>query len=222
MSVSCRHLNISIGSMSWMEVNFLTSIHVCHYVQTFSNLVLFFRVTLNESRCIFAFGPSSSPSNSFPMLFIHSAFLLCSLRSYICSKIVLFPYHTVVGMCWCIHPLLADRIFFLCFGMSCFVCIVLFCRYLFSLPSFASNFWFISFFCIVCFYFLSCFFFSSQHVPAFFFCFIFFAYSRRFVINVSSQISHLDFEFLFVFFRRTLISLQYRLVCLIPLCFSLK
>ena len=39
------------------------------------------------------------------------------------TKIALFPGHPVVGMSSCIHPLLVGRIFFCCFGMSCFVSI---------------------------------------------------------------------------------------------------
>ena len=39
----------------------------------------------------------------------------------------------------------------------------------------------------------------SQHVPVFFLCFIIFACGRRFLICVSSRISHLGFEFLSVF-----------------------
>ena len=65
----------------------------------------------------------------FPMLLIHSAFQLCSLRSPICSKIVLSSYHPVIGMCWCIHPSLIWNVLF------CFYCFIL-SRYLFSFPFF--------------------------------------------------------------------------------------
>ena len=41
-----------------------------------------------------------------------------------CSKIILLPSHSVVGMSSNLLPLLAARIFFRCFGVSCFVCIV--------------------------------------------------------------------------------------------------
>ena len=44
-----------------------------------------------------------------------------------CSKIVLFSSHSAVCMCLLIRPLLAGRIFFRCFGMTCFVRIVLSC-----------------------------------------------------------------------------------------------
>ena len=45
---------------------------------------VFLVVVLSESMCIFAyFGPSSSPSRSFAMLLIISAFLLCSLGCHV-------------------------------------------------------------------------------------------------------------------------------------------
>ena len=44
---------------------------------------IFFSVVLSKSMYISPFGPSSSPSNSFAMLHIHSAFLLCSLGCHI-------------------------------------------------------------------------------------------------------------------------------------------
>ena len=48
-----------------------------------------------------------------------------------CSKIVLFPCHLVVGMSSCILSLLACRILLHCFGISCFVYIVLRCLNIF-------------------------------------------------------------------------------------------
>ena len=64
-------------------VDVLTSIHVCQHGLAFSNLVLFFSVVFSESMCNFTFGSSSSLSNNFAMLLIHSAFLLCSIRCHI-------------------------------------------------------------------------------------------------------------------------------------------
>ena len=142
----------------------------------------------------FSFCPSSSPSNTFSMLFIHSAFLLCFLRCAIfCPQIALFPYHPVVGLSSCNLFLLEDRIFFHCFG--------------------SSN-------CIVCFTYVA-YSFLSQHVLEFFLCLIIFTCCRRFLICISSQISQPGFEFLLVFweeprFFHILISLLHRLVCLIP------
>ena len=116
----------------------------------FSNLI-FFNVVLNESICIFAFCPSLSPSVSFPMLLIHSDFLLCSLGCHIYSRIVWLLLHLGVGMFSCNPPLHAGRIISLD---------------IFSLSSFTSTFWFISSNFIVTF---SCvaFSFLSQRIPTF-------------------------------------------------------
>ena len=77
-------------------------------------------VAMSELRCIFALGPYSSPCNSFSILFIHLAFLICFLSSHILR-------HSFVGISSRITPLLAGRIFFRCFEMSFFVCIVWSC-----------------------------------------------------------------------------------------------
>ena len=75
--------------------------------------------------CISVLGPSSCPSSSFVLLFIHSAFWLCSLVAIFLSKINRFLLHPVFGM-FLRHSLpIVDRIFFRCFGKSCFVCIIL-------------------------------------------------------------------------------------------------
>ena len=74
--------------------------------------------------CISVFGPFSSPSNSLVILFILLDFPLCSCGCHIFSK--------SFGV-FCIRLLLFfrvistqnGRIFFRCFGMSCFICIVL-------------------------------------------------------------------------------------------------
>ena len=113
-----------------------------------------FSVSLSESKYIFTLGLYSSPCNFFSMLFIHSAFLLCFLRSHILLKIFLFPCHPVAGMSSCILPLLTGRIFFRYFGMSCFVCIVLSCLdifLVFLLSPVPSDFfpWFVLFALIV-------------------------------------------------------------------------
>ena len=111
----------------------------------------FFSVDLSESRCIFTFGPSSSPSNSLSMLLIHLFFLLFSLSSPILLQIYFVSCHQVVGMCLCIIPLYSGKIVSLLWTiLFCLYCFLQ-SRYLFSLPSFASTFWFISSSCIVCF-----------------------------------------------------------------------
>ena len=90
----------------------------------------FLIVTLSESNCSFALGPSSSSSNSFFKLFIHSGFLLCSLSSHILHQNCFTSF--LSGMSSCILPLLAGRIFFRFLGMSCFVHIVLSCLRIFK------------------------------------------------------------------------------------------
>ena len=145
-----------------------------------------------------------------------------------------FPYFapklfvSLSSGCWCILLLFAGRIFFCCFAMSSFVCIVLsyldiFLVFLLSpVPSGLFSQVVLGFF--ICWVNI---FFSSQYIPAFLFCLIIFAYCRRSLIYVSSQISHPGFEFLFMFlgehrFYHKLISLRKKQVRLIPWCFSLR
>ena len=136
----------------------------------FSSLIIL-SVILSTSVCISAFGPSSSPSSSLVILLIHSALLLCLSVAIFLSKIVGSLLHPVVVIFYCHLLPIVDRIFFHCFGMSCFVCIVLpFVDIFFNRHSFASTFWFISssFSCVV-------FSFLFLIIPASFFCFIIFA-----------------------------------------------
>ena len=106
----------------------------------------FLSVAPSESRCIFTFGPP----NSFPILLIHSAVLLCSLRSPYFAFKFFFLYHPIVGLSSCILPLLAGSIFSLFWNvLFCLHCLIL-SRYLFSPFSFASSFCFISSCCIDC------------------------------------------------------------------------
>ena len=144
--------------------------------------------------CISAFETFSGSSNSFVILFIHSAFLLCSLG---CHNSVQHCSVSLTSHCWYIFvlsPPFVDRIFLSLFWN------VPFCLYFlpFNIPSFPSTFWFISFSCI-----FPCvaFFFLSLHVPSSFLCFILLAYFRRFFICVSSRIFHHGFDFFFVLFE---------------------
>ena len=124
-TASSKHLFISIASLSWMEVNVLNQ-NPCmsSWPEVFRLGISFLSIALSELMCIFAFGPSSSPSNSSSMWLIHSAFLLCSLGCHILLKIVSFPCHPVVGMSSYNLPLLAGRIFFVV--LECPVLSVLF------------------------------------------------------------------------------------------------
>ena len=68
---------------------------------------------------ISGFVSSSIPSSSLVILLIHSAFTLCFFG---CHIFLLYP---VVGMFYYHFLPVVDRIFFHCFGMSRFFCIVL-------------------------------------------------------------------------------------------------
>ena len=50
----------------------------------------FLSVALSKARCIFALVPSLSPSNTFSMLVIHSAFVMISSFSYFAPKLFYF------------------------------------------------------------------------------------------------------------------------------------
>ena len=136
---------------------------------------------------ISAFGLSSCLSNSFVMLLIHSAFLLCSLA---CDISVQNLSVSLVSGCWYVFvtsPTIC-WIFFRYFGMSCFVCIVLlfvdifliflFSPVLFGLFSQVLLLFILCYlFCVIYFMllilcYLFCVTFLSQHVPAFFLIFI--------------------------------------------------
>ena len=88
-------------------------------------LVCFFSVVLNRSMHISAFRPNLSPFKYFVILFILLAFSLCFFVIIFKPKIIQFLLHPVV--CMFLRHVLPDvvRIFFRCFGMSFFVCIVL-------------------------------------------------------------------------------------------------
>ena len=64
------------------EFFFKITIHVRHRNLSFP-IRYFFSVALSSSRCIIASRPSLSPYSSLSMLFIDSAFHLCSFRSNI-------------------------------------------------------------------------------------------------------------------------------------------
>ena len=101
-------------------------------------------------------------------MFIHLDFCYVLFVLLFCSKIVLFLCHPVVGTSSCILPLIADRICFVVLNMLFRLYRFTLYRYPFSLPSFASTFWFISSSFIVLFTCVN-FSFLFQHVPAFFF-----------------------------------------------------
>ena len=89
---------------------------------------------------IFAIGPSSSPCSSFFMLFIHSSFLLWSLRPKFWSKIVLLSSYSIIGKFSHLFLLIDDGIFFRYLVMICLYCLILSRYYLvFLLSPVSSN-----------------------------------------------------------------------------------
>ena len=107
----------------WRRISWTRS-HDFHHGLVLSSFI-FFLVSFLVSRCVFLIWGPSSPSSSLVILFIHSAFSLCFLVAIFSSKIVRFLWHPVVGMFSCHSLPIVDRMFFRCFGMFCFVCIVL-------------------------------------------------------------------------------------------------
>ena len=181
MSFSSRHLFLSIANLSCMEVNFLNQ-YPC--MQPWLGLYKFgtlFSVALCELTRIFALRLSSSPMSSFS----------CLSFSFFCydHSVPIFYSKTVL-----LH-LLFVVISSLCyFGMFWFVCIFILSRNLFSLPSFARTFLFISSSCIFRFNCVAFLFHPNIYVTAFSFC-------RRFLICVFGQISHPRGDFCFCSFK---------------------
>ena len=107
-----------------MEVNFLNQkpcILSCPAVFRFD---IFFSVFLSSSVCISALGPSSNPSCSFVISFIHSTFSLCFFGCHIFVQNCSVFLRLVAGKFLCHALPTIDRIFFRCFGKSCFVSIL--------------------------------------------------------------------------------------------------
>ena len=149
-------------------------------------------------------GLSSTLCNSFPcclsilFLVFFCLFFYDPFVPMVCSEIVLFPLHPVSRLSTHFLPLLADRNFFLCFGKSCFACIVWSCLGIFSgfllspVPSDLSL-------RVVSFVVVLLLFPLSPKILYFFFLFIFGC--RRILIRVSNLISLLVLAILFLFFR---------------------
>ena len=149
--------------------------------------------------CISAFRPSSSLSNSLT-LFIHSTFLLCS---FCCHNFVVQNRSvSLASGCWlflsCYLLSVVDRIFFRCFGMSCFVYIIspfVHISLIFLLSPVLSGL----FPQVVLLFFLCC---PFLFVPTYSSIFpLFYHFGLLwFFICVSRQISHPGFVFVFFFF----------------------
>ena len=133
----------------WVGVlSVTTRIHVFHHSLVFSTFI-FFSVVLSKLMCISVFGPSSSPSNSFVILLIHSAFLLCSLDCHI-----LVQNYSVSLASGCRYIFVSSLptywLNFLSLFWNVLFCLLFYPESIcFNLPSFASTFWFISSSCTV-------------------------------------------------------------------------
>ena len=187
-------------------------------VLAFSNLVLF-RVLPWVNRIVF-----SRSIILRVLLFSHIAYPIGFSVTIFCSQIILFLYHPVVGMSGCAYPLLADRIFFAV--LECRFVLYCFILYLFSHPSFASIFKFISSCCIVCFTCWVAFSFSFKNNTAFS-CVLSFLLIEDFLSTFAVEfpiqvLSFCSCSFEEHWLYHWLISLLCRLVCLILLCFSLR
>ena len=127
ISVFCMYVCIHFGWKSVIDGGyfFLTKIRVCHLGRGFSSLI-FLRIALSALGCKFLLAFSSSICNSVSMLFIPSAFCYDLSVPIFCSKIFLPLSNPVVIM---FSPILVlfGKIFFRCFGTSCFVDIVWSC-----------------------------------------------------------------------------------------------
>ena len=125
MSLSCKYLFISIAIQSYMEKY--------QYITSFSAIFkfgTFFNVSLSESSCIFALGLSSLASKYFPSSlsirrFFHVHFISIFSPKLFCFLII----QLLVCLCAFSPYLLIE--FCCCFGMSCFVCIVLLSLHIF-------------------------------------------------------------------------------------------
>ena len=102
-----------------------TRIHVFHHVLAFFSLITFLE-SFWVVRCIF---PLWGLPRVLLVLLSYCLFIQPFRFTFsvaICSsRIVRFLWRLVVGMFLCHALPIVDRIFFRCFGMSCFVCIVL-------------------------------------------------------------------------------------------------
>ena len=102
-----------------------TRIHVFQHALAFSSLISFF-VSIWVIRCVF-------PLWSLPRVHLVLLWYCLSIQPFryafsvaiFLFKIVRFLWRLVVGMFLCHALLIVDKIFFRCFGMSCFVYIVL-------------------------------------------------------------------------------------------------
>ena len=117
----CSFLVLVCHEWRWIS---WTRIHVFHHILAFSSLISFL-VSFWVVRCVF---PLWGLPRVLPVLLSYrlsiQPFCYAFLVAIFSSQIVRFLWRLVVGMFLCHALPIVDKIFFCCFGMSCFVCIV--------------------------------------------------------------------------------------------------
>ena len=139
-----------------------------------------FSVILSESKCIFAFSLSSSPSASFPLLLIHSAFFVVVFFwfLYITSKLFSFPCICLLVCLRAIYPYLLVEFFSLFWNILFCLYFFILSRYLFNLPSLACTFCFFSSSCIVISICVAFFLFVSTYSRVYYYYYYYYYYCR--------------------------------------------
>ena len=187
--------------------------------------IWYFLVSFSVNLCVFPLSVLRLLTFSACCLSIHH-FCYVHLVTIVYSKIVQLLLHRVVSIFLCHLLQLVGRIFFRCFGMICFVCIVLPFVDIFLIfllfPVLSGLFLrvVLLFFPVLPFPFCSYIFQHLSFVSPFWPVFV------DFFICVSCRNSYPGFDFSFVFlkrsqFSRKLISVLYKLVHLIRLYYSL-
>ena len=117
----CSFLVLVCCEWRWIS---WTRIHVFHHVQAFSSLISFL-VSFWVIQCVFLlWGLLRVFQVLLPYRLSIQPFRYAFSLAIFSSKIVRFLWRLVVGM-FLYHTLpIVDKIFFRCFGISCFVCIV--------------------------------------------------------------------------------------------------
>ena len=191
--------NLVCRELKWIS---WTRNHVFHHGPAFSSLI-FFSVVLSKSTCVSAFGPSSSPSSSLVILFIHSAFSLCFFFFGCHISVQNCSIYFASG-CWYLFVPSPPNcwLHFLSLFWNVLFCLYCFtlCRYLFNHPFFRQYF-LVYFLKLYCYFYSVAFSFLFPHIPASFICFLILACFCRFFICFSSRNFHPGFDFSFELFE---------------------
>ena len=109
-----------------MEVNFLNQKPCIPSWPGVFQFDIILSVVMSKSVCISAFRPTSNPSISLVILFIHSAFLLRFFwLPYFCPKSFGFFCIRLLVYFYCYLLPIVNRIFFRCFGIIIIIIIII-------------------------------------------------------------------------------------------------